>query len=190
MAQRKKIRGPTGIADPRRPEAFDPTLVAAAIKTALTLGKDSFTVGKDIYKLVKTEAPLLFDILESKAQNSKHEVRFEVSNTTRHGIYIESIVVEYPGQANTLSILPDQVKVKSGEPSYGIPIGKSEFSFPMSLPPGHNPVSLVITFPMLDWGMMEKHQYAIARVTYSKLDEKAQEEVTFRFRLRWQIAAT
>ena len=90
MARKHNELGPSGKVDHREPEAVIPGVVEA-IGLALKMGKDTFTIGKDVYGLVKKEPPLTFKIILSHIEGKSHLVQICVANNTDHGIYIEKI---------------------------------------------------------------------------------------------------
>ncbi len=72
-----------------RDEFFTPAGVAAA----LGLGGGAT---KALYEKLKSDDPLLIQVLDSGVSGKNHQLSLRIMNLTLHGIYIDEIEVEKP----------------------------------------------------------------------------------------------
>jgi hypothetical protein len=161
----------------------DPEQIAwiATAQAVLPLAKAIYDVGKDGWERFKPSRHLRIDILNSTSNGNNHEVSLTVVNLTHNGIYIESVSiaknVDKSQQSSisqpTVSMHPVRESTLGNVPKSHLPclIHADAFQrFELSCP------------PILHNG--QNRTYAVAELTYSKLDEAKEDVASFTFRLR------
>jgi hypothetical protein len=124
---------------------------------------------------------LRIDVVNSVANGKNHEISLTVGNLTHSGIYIESVsiakIIDKSQRSSisqpTVSMHPVHEATFGNTPKSHLPclIAADAFQrFELSCPPIlHN---------------AQNRTYAVAELTYSKLDEAKEDVASFTFRLR------
>ena len=167
----------------RKDPKSDPEQIAwiATAQAVLPIAKAIYDVGKDGWERFKPSPHLRIDVVNSVSNGKNHEISLTVMNLTHDGVYIESVsiakIIDRSQQSSisqpTVSMHPVHETTFGNTPKSHLPclIAAGAFQrFELSCP------------PILHNG--QNRTYAVAELTYSKLDEAKEDVASFTFRLR------
>lgn len=174
---------------PPGPQDFDPSILIAP---GVALFKHAWDVGKDIRSSQRPhEFPLHLRVLSSYAIKNSHRVEVNIRNCSDCGIYLDDLVMIPPVDQRL-----DRSIIEAGERSVqlrrsvnndhikGIGL-KDYYTLPYLLHPDSDGLEVVLFFDLFPQQKHEQHPYALAKITYSKLNEIGPAEISFVIRLRW-----
>jgi len=150
----------------------------AGIAATLGLGGGAT---KALYEKLKTDDPLLIQVLDSSVSGNNHQLSLRITNLTLHGIYIDELKVEKP-KNTTLTI--KAISNSAAKPDFSFssdtprPNGTT---LPLRLAP-EGAISITAQIPL---GADDSKPHGTLEVKYSKLDEKEQKTLKQEVLLRW-----
>ena len=159
-------------------------------------------IGGVVYKAVDTvaeafEGETIFSVYvrNSFAIHDKHKIDLTIKNVTGHGLYIEAVSVHIPKpKKQDSSIANDGVlgvrfsltPIKTAGldvPPLDSAVAATAF-FPRRIAPLEQ-LDFRITRDLLDRKSFQERPYLQAKIVFSKLDAKAEDDADIPFRIRW-----
>lgn len=150
----------------------------AGVAAALGLGGGAT---KALYEKLKSDEPLLIQILDSSVSGKSHQLSLRIMNLTLHAIYIDEIEVEKPKKTTlTITALPDSAGKSTAtfDEATAMP---SVPTLPFRLAP-EGAISIGALIPL---GADDSKPHGTLEIKYSKLDEKEQKTLKQDVLLRW-----
>ena len=147
------------------------------------MGKRDASIEQIKAESVKSEEPIVIQIMDSVLVEGKHRISITVANQTIHGVYIESLKIEKPKNTKLTYLEWVEDHDHSG-PGFTPMMWSGHQWAPKYIPPGEN-VFFAISFPQIQISRTPDNESGELKFAFSRLDKMKEENKKHTFRIRF-----